>query len=375
VLSKAHLIGEVATLARDMERFYAKKELMREMSHPDLVRSFLATSATDIENEGQEVTSLTTKNILDDVDGISREVNSMSPDNNDNKQSIQSEAESLNLRENVLHGHDLNDSTRIKLEEILGAFEEPESAGRSENVSVRFFDISVLLQWVDLTILDILQEEAKIADIIQFRQALSFVNTAFPFSLAFGAADTRENCIKSCEKVFHRLLSNGKDTDGILRFDTLALLAIHSDGILDETKLKDLVRLFRPDREGTLTLVDFAKSVDSVYKDIRLLRANVNNSSRLDGAFERIFHVFFYAILACICLAILGINPLVLFASISGFILGFSFMIGNACSRIVDGVLLILVRRPYDIGDRIAISDVNSDPDSSGSASWAVKGK
>jgi small-conductance mechanosensitive channel len=215
----------------------------------------------------------------------------------------------------------------------------------------------------------------KIADIIQFRQALSFLNTAFPFSLAFGAADTREACITSSEKVFYRLLSNDKDGDYTLRFDTLALLAVQADGNLDEAKLTELVRLFRPNREGILSLVDFAKSIDAVYKNIRLLRANVNNSSRLDGAFERMFHVFFYAILVCICLAILGINPLVLFASISGFILGFSFMIGSACSKIVEGVLLILVRRPYDIGDRIAVSDINSDTDPSGSAGWTVKGR
>ena len=50
-----------------------------------------------------------------------------------------------------------------------------------------------------------------------------------------------------------------------------------------------MVKLFRPDREGNLTLLDFAKSVDSVYKELRLLRASVANSSRMDKAFEKIF--------------------------------------------------------------------------------------
>jgi hypothetical protein len=43
----------------------------------------------------------------------------------------------------------------------------------------------------------------------------------------------------------------------------------------------------------------------------------------------------------------MGIDPLVLFASVSGFVLGFAFMIGAACSKYFEGLLLILVRRPY----------------------------
>jgi hypothetical protein len=36
------------------------------------------------------------------------------------------------------------------------------------------------------------------------------------------------------------------------KFETIALIAVRRDGTLDETKLKDLVRLFRPDRDGSL---------------------------------------------------------------------------------------------------------------------------
>jgi small-conductance mechanosensitive channel len=199
-----------------------------------------------------------------------------------------------------------------------------------------------------------LQEDAKISDIIQFRQSLSFLNTSFPFSVAFGAAGTREQCIESTEKVYARLLLNAPGTS-VLNFDTLALLVVQPDGTLDLKKLKDIVRLFRPDREGKLSPLDFAKSIDACYKELRLLRASVANSSRIDKAFERIFNIFFYFIVGCIVLAVLGVDPLTLFASVSGFVLGFAFMIGSACSKIFEGLLLILVRRPYDIGDRINV--------------------
>lgn len=43
----------------------------------------------------------------------------------------------------------------------------------------------------------------------------------------------------------------------------------------------EFIKLFRPDRDGMLTVLDFAKTVDTVYKEIKLLRANVLNSSKV----------------------------------------------------------------------------------------------
>ena len=171
-----------------------------------------------------------------------------------------------------------------------------------------------------------LQEDIKISDIIQFRQSLSYLNTAFPFSVAFGPADNREKCIASTQNVFHRLTLN-EENNTSLQFDTLALLAVQPDGSMDVAKLTDLVHLFHPDRDGNLTLLDFAKCVDSCYKELRLLRASVANSSRIDKALESIMNVFFYFIVGCIILAVLGVDPFVLFASVSAFVLAFAFMI------------------------------------------------
>jgi small-conductance mechanosensitive channel len=64
------------------------------------------------------------------------------------------------------------------------------------------------------------------------------------------------------------------------------------------------------------------------------------------------FSFFFYVFLFVTIVAIMGLDPFVMIASFSGFIVGFAFMINIACSSWVQGVLLILVRRPYDIGDR-----------------------
>lgn len=48
-------------------------------------------------------------------------------------------------------------------------------------------------------------------------------------------------------------------------------------------------------------------------------------------------------------------------------------LIGSACSKYVEGLLLIFVRRPYDIGDRIHVSNPNDERPFTGSAGWIVK--
>ena len=93
-----------------------------------------------------------------------------------------------------------------------------------------------------------------------------------------------------------------------------------------------------------MTLLDFVKSVDTVYKELSLMRASVANNSKMDRAFEKIINLGFYFVLACVVLSVMGVDPLVLFASISGFILAFAFMVGSAAAKYFEGLLLILVR-------------------------------
>jgi hypothetical protein len=91
-----------------------------------------------------------------------------------------------------------------------------------------------------------------------------------------------------------------------LHFDTLAILAVDHNTI-DQQKAKDLIRIFRPDREGGLTLIDFVKSTDAVYKEFRLLQASIENSSQIDRAFENIFNILFYAVVVTIIMSQVGL--------------------------------------------------------------------
>jgi hypothetical protein len=125
------------------------------------------------------------------------------------------------------------------------------------------------------------QNSPDIGDIIQFRQSLQYLGSRVPFGLCFGPSATRHECVETSEIVYNRLLQSLPGRS-VLTFDVLVTLAMRDrNGELDEDMLSKLIVLFRPDRDGVLTLLDFAKSVDAVYKELRMLRANVANASKV----------------------------------------------------------------------------------------------
>jgi hypothetical protein len=69
--------------------------------------------------------------------------------------------------------------------------------------------------------------------------------------------------IVGSQEVFGKLMKRSAVLDA-LKFDVLAAVAKQVDGTLSQEKLKRVIRLFRPDRDGNLSLLEFVKSVDVV---------------------------------------------------------------------------------------------------------------
>jgi hypothetical protein len=59
--------------------------------------------------------------------------------------------------------------------------------------------------------------------------------------------------VLSSQDVYRRLLMSTPDSE-TLNFDVLAKVAMFHDGSLDQVKLKQLIRIFRPDRDGMYPL-------------------------------------------------------------------------------------------------------------------------
>lgn len=204
----------------------------------------------------------------------------------------------------------MNMSQKQMVMEQLGAWEEPEMNTKKNS------DVSIY-------------------GILQFRQALTFVDNNYLFSVAFGPADQRDSCIDSAQKVYDRLLLRQPE-DNVLHFDVIATLAVNRDQSVHTDKLKALIRLFRPHRDGHLAKLDFLKSVDKVYKDFRLLQASIENSGSVDRSFEIMVNYAFFTLLWCVILWVIGLDPFALLLSLSAFIVGFAFCVGGASSKFFE---------------------------------------
>jgi hypothetical protein len=334
VMNKMLLVSEVAVLAKDIELKSWNQEEKK-------------ARGIGLSQQGQSTLRLSANNLstlLKTADDEDDEVGTAGGDRNTTN-SVFGTFEKIVEDDD---GSPLNASQKTRIAQLLGNWEEP--ARGSSNV-----------------------DNVPVSAVLQFRRALAHMDTDFPFSPAFGVADTRETCIASAQDVFLRLLLKTPESDGVLPFETIARTTVQKDGELNYDKVKDLIRIFRPDRDGSLNLLDFARSVDAVYKELRLLRATIAASSKIDVALENLFNVLFYGIVCFVILSMLGFDPLALFLSLSSIILAFAFMISSASAKYFEGILFILVQRPFSIGDRINVSSPESDANSGGAQGWIVE--
>ena len=218
-------------------------------------------------------------------------------------------------------------------------------------------------------------EDPTIHEILQFRKALSFLEDSHPFGLSFGPAFSRDSCIKSSKALYKRLLALTPGST-VLHFDVIGVLAYNADDSFDERKAKELVKLFRPDKNDEISLLAFVQSCDSAYKKLRYLRAGTGNSTLIDEVLENFFNGVFSFCLALAVMTILKMNPWTLLVSLSTILVSFAFAFGPSVAQIIEGCIMIAVRRPFDLGDRIAIADASDKPqdcDPGYGATWLVE--
>jgi hypothetical protein len=100
--------------------------------------------------------------------------------------------------------------------------------------------VQLLGQWEEPTLAEKKVDAAPtVNEILQFRRALEYLHTPYPFSGSFGLADCRETTIVSSQEVYERMLLRSPDPNA-LHFDVVALLGVQSEGQLNQDKLKSL---------------------------------------------------------------------------------------------------------------------------------------
>lgn len=211
--------------------------------------------------------------------------------------------------------------------------------------------------------------------IVEFRQAFAVMTTPYFLSTAFGPVETREECIQSADRTFRRMQSvmDGQSVEAAstLTSSTLALTSKEEMMVVNLQQMTEwmfegfpkeharersngMMELLCPgNSKGLVEKIQFVKAMDSIYKEVRLLENAVANTSNVDRQYEKVINIFFYVTTALIAYGILGLDLSKLWISLSSLLLSSAFMIGPACAQAFEGVILVLGRQPYDIGDRV----------------------
>lgn len=187
------------------------------------------------------------------------------------------------------------------------------------------------------------------------------MDTTYPFGEDFGLGSTRDEAIASAEAIFTKLRRLPNEA-GHLSFDTLGLIALREDDTYDPIKRKSLRRIFQPDVNNTLTLLQFVQSCDTIYRRLRYFLATVNNSAALDKVLENVFNCLYIFVMALFLLSLMNYNAWSLLVSMTSLLVSFSFAFGQTVSSYVQGIILIAVTRPFDLGDRIFLTPASDVP-------------
>lgn len=173
-------------------------------------------------------------------------------------------------------------------------------------------------------------------------------------------------------QVYDKLV-NLQGGTGALKFETVATLSLHHPKPRDFGKRKQLRNIFCPDKHGHINLVDFVQSIDCIYKRQLLLCRSMENFAAIDRAYERLINIVFFAFVVVVALVLLGFDPLAFILALSALIVSLTFLIGPAASVCFEGMLMILLRAPYEIGDRIVISAPDAAKEKTAMAAWIVE--
>eukprot|EP00977_Amphora_coffeiformis_P018955 scaffold6807_cov220-Amphora_coffeaeformis.AAC.23 len=264
--------------------------------------------------------------------------------------------------------------------------ETTDDRGGSGRNSSRSLPIKALLEYWDEPVNKLDRSlNASVKDILKFRRALTFMEEKYPFGEAFGPARSRDDVVASAYSVYQSLMQSSDDH--ALSIDVLFLLAEHDDNgtvTVDRAKMKALRKFFRPDAHNHIPMLTFVQACDSLYKRMRFFRASVGNASVIEAALEDILDGFYNFFLILLILCILRMNPWpLLFRQVLLDTLRACCWLQHdgklKCSIFfcIEMKYLTNVRRdvyrPFDLGDRVYMSDPNK-PESEGIGStWFIE--
>lgn len=173
---------------------------------------------------------------------------------------------------------------------------------------------------------------------------------------------TREDFIGASQVTFEKLICTGReDEDGDIDFQLIAQAAKLSCGSIGyEANIATLSSTFNATLQGRVSRCNFITSIDEIYKTMRLLVGSIDNSSRINAEFESIVNAFVYSLIAVFTPLFFWADTNTIFVTLIALLLNITVVVYLSSSGYLKGILHIIIKQPYNIGDRICF---NNTPD------------
>ncbi|KAI3645751.1 hypothetical protein MP228_008679 [Amoeboaphelidium protococcarum] len=151
---------------------------------------------------------------------------------------------------------------------------------------------------------------------------------------------------------------NVQDT---LAADNVDLSSMEREIIQKQQSVQQIVRLFLLSKsdKGKFTQRDFRQLLIKIYRERGRLVASLSGMKSLIRKVDDFLTIVLCFLLVMGTLSIFGVNAYSVFVSISSVMVSFAFLFGSTAKQAFEGIILMFLVHPYDVGDRIWVSGQN----------------
>lgn len=114
------------------------------------------------------------------------------------------------------------------------------------------------------------------------------------------------------------------------------------------------------DGSGYISKSEFVSCFSLMFNAWNSTRTNLQSYGAISNAIKMLAGSIYWFAMLLIVLAIYGVNFTNVLVSMGTLLVSLSFAVGGIIQRLLDSLLFVLVIQPFDVGDRVSISTINT---------------
>lgn len=114
--------------------------------------------------------------------------------------------------------------------------------------------------------------------------------------------------------------------------------------------------LFDADQDGSITKMEFRAAVLRIVQEHHNLLQSLANAGSVLSVLDKFSYGLVAVILTLLLLVLVGVNVGALMGVVASFALSLNFIISDAANKTFHSLLMLFVVHPYDVGDRLVMS-------------------